>query len=213
MRMKKHPQYFISKSPLRGTGVGTTIGIDLGDVWSHYCTINEEGEVIDRGRFRTNPSGVDKRFRDLEPIRIAMEAGTHVDQRADTRSAPRSDGGKRARAAGDLTQRSQERFSGRREAGTICAARSRDPSSDCTSHGSAAGDTDADSCPRCAGAPANRRGELSSRTGEAMRLPSSSIVDTVLCKTMPGDDAAWAVRCAQPAAPSDRRHDSEDQGV
>jgi len=77
MRMKKHPQYFISKSPLRGTGVGTTIGIDLGDVWSHYCTINEEGEVIDRGRFRTNPSGVDKRFRDLEPIRIAMEAGTH----------------------------------------------------------------------------------------------------------------------------------------
>jgi hypothetical protein len=53
------------------------MGIDLGDIWSHYCTINEGGEVIDRGRFRTNPSGVDKRFRDLEPIRIAMEAGTH----------------------------------------------------------------------------------------------------------------------------------------
>src|ERR1700754_3978433 len=49
----------------------------LGDVWRHYCTIDEEGEVIDRGRFRTNPSGVDKRFRDLEPIRIAMEAGIH----------------------------------------------------------------------------------------------------------------------------------------
>jgi transposase len=47
------------------------------NVWSHYCTINEGGEVIDRGRFRTNPSGVDKRFRDLEPIRIAMEAGIH----------------------------------------------------------------------------------------------------------------------------------------
>ena len=30
-----------------------TIGIDLGDVWSHYCTLNEEGEVVDRGRFRT----------------------------------------------------------------------------------------------------------------------------------------------------------------
>jgi transposase len=77
MRMKRHPQYFISKSPCSGSRVGMTIGIDLGDVWSHYCTINEEGEVIDRGRFRTNPSGVDKRFRDLEPIRIAMEAGTH----------------------------------------------------------------------------------------------------------------------------------------
>jgi hypothetical protein len=30
-----------------------TIGIDLGDVWSHYCTLNEDGEVVDRGRFRT----------------------------------------------------------------------------------------------------------------------------------------------------------------
>src|SRR6201996_8083767 len=77
MRMKRHPQYFISKSPHRGSRGGMTIGIDLGDVWSHYCTIDEEGEVIDRGRFRTNPSGVDKRFRDLEPIRIAMEVGIH----------------------------------------------------------------------------------------------------------------------------------------
>jgi hypothetical protein len=23
-----------------------TIGIDLGDVWSHYCTLNRDGEVI-----------------------------------------------------------------------------------------------------------------------------------------------------------------------
>lgn len=31
MRMKKHPQYFISKSPRRSTRVGMTIGIDLGE--------------------------------------------------------------------------------------------------------------------------------------------------------------------------------------
>jgi hypothetical protein len=54
-----------------------TIGIDLGDLWSQYCTLNEDGEVSDRGRFRTNPSGVDKRFRDLERVRVAMETGTH----------------------------------------------------------------------------------------------------------------------------------------
>ena len=54
-----------------------TIGIDLGDVWSHYCTLNEAGEVVDRGRFRTNPSSVDKWFTDLPRVRIAMEAGTH----------------------------------------------------------------------------------------------------------------------------------------
>ena len=76
MRMKSHPQYFIPK-PRRSSRVGITIGIDLGDIWSHYCTLNEDGEVVDRGRFRTNPSGVDKRFRDLERVRVAMETGTH----------------------------------------------------------------------------------------------------------------------------------------
>ena len=54
-----------------------TIGIDLGDVWSHYCTLNEDGEVVDRGRFRTTPAGVDKWFTDLPGVRVAMEAGTH----------------------------------------------------------------------------------------------------------------------------------------
>jgi transposase len=54
-----------------------TIGIDLGDVWSHYCTLNEDGEVIDRGRFRTSPKGVEKWFIDVPPARVAMEAGTH----------------------------------------------------------------------------------------------------------------------------------------
>jgi transposase len=77
MRMKKHTQYFISKSPRRSSRVGTTIGVDLGDIWSHYCTLNEEGEIVDRGRFRTSPCGVDKRFRDLERVRVAMEAGIH----------------------------------------------------------------------------------------------------------------------------------------
>jgi transposase len=37
----------------------------------------QEGEVVDRGRFRTTPSGVEKWFTDLPPVRIAMEAGTH----------------------------------------------------------------------------------------------------------------------------------------
>jgi hypothetical protein len=58
MGMKTHPQCFISK-PRRSSRVGMTIGIDLGDIWSHYCTLNEDGEIVDRGRFRTNPSGVD----------------------------------------------------------------------------------------------------------------------------------------------------------
>src|ERR1700749_2210969 len=77
MRMKKHTQDLIAEAPRGCSQVGITIGIDLGDVWSHYCTLNEDGEVVDRGRFRTNPSSVDKWFTDLPGVRIAMEAGTH----------------------------------------------------------------------------------------------------------------------------------------
>jgi transposase len=75
--MKKTAQHLIAEVPRSITKVGMTIGIDLGDVWSHYCTLNEEGEVVDRGRFRTSPKGVEKWFTDLPPARVAMEAGTH----------------------------------------------------------------------------------------------------------------------------------------
>jgi transposase len=33
--------------------------------------------VVDRGRFRTSPKGVEKWFTDMPPVRVAMEAGTH----------------------------------------------------------------------------------------------------------------------------------------
>jgi hypothetical protein len=39
MGMKTHPQYFLSK-PRRSSKAGMTIGIDLGDIWSHYSTLN-----------------------------------------------------------------------------------------------------------------------------------------------------------------------------
>jgi len=39
--MKKPTQHFIAEVPRRAPG-RMTIGIDLGDVWSHYCTLNED---------------------------------------------------------------------------------------------------------------------------------------------------------------------------
>ena len=75
--MKKPSQHLIAEVPRRIAKVGMTIGIDLGDVWSHYCTLNEDGEVVDRGRFRTTLSGVQKWFTNLPRARIAMETGTH----------------------------------------------------------------------------------------------------------------------------------------
>jgi hypothetical protein len=51
-----------------------TVGIDLGDVWSHSCILNEDGEVVGLGRFRTTPKAIEKWFTDLPPVRVAMEA-------------------------------------------------------------------------------------------------------------------------------------------
>jgi transposase len=75
--MKKPAQHLIAEVPRRQAKVEMTIGVDLGDVWSHYCTLNQDGEVVDRGRFRTTPKAIEKWFTDLPPTRVAMEAGVH----------------------------------------------------------------------------------------------------------------------------------------
>jgi transposase len=74
---KKTTQRLIVEVPRRQSKGRGDDGIDLGDVWSHYCTLNEDGEVVDRGRFRTTPKAIEKWFKDLPPTRVAMEAGVH----------------------------------------------------------------------------------------------------------------------------------------
>src|SRR5256885_3849932 len=59
------------------TSRNVTIGIDIGDRWSHYCILDEEGEVVEEGRFRTTATSVGKHFQDVPAARIAIEAGTH----------------------------------------------------------------------------------------------------------------------------------------
>lgn len=54
-----------------------TIGIDIGDQWSHYCTLSDGGEVIEEGRFRTTSTALAQHFADIDSIRIAIENGTH----------------------------------------------------------------------------------------------------------------------------------------
>jgi transposase len=75
--MKTTTQHLIAEVPRRQFQGRLTIGIDLGDVWSHYCTLNEDGEVVDRGRFRTTPKAIERWFTDLPSACVAMEAGTH----------------------------------------------------------------------------------------------------------------------------------------
>jgi transposase len=65
------------KSKTKSADSGLTIGIDLGDRWSHYCVLNESGEIVEEGRFRTTPEALAKHFDGLGKARIAMEAGVH----------------------------------------------------------------------------------------------------------------------------------------
>jgi len=55
-----------------------TVGLDLGDRYSHLCLIDQHsGEVIEEGRLRTSPEAFVRRFASEEPMRIAVETGTH----------------------------------------------------------------------------------------------------------------------------------------
>jgi len=35
-----------------------TVGIDLGDRWSHYCMLNADGEVVEQGSVATTEAGI-----------------------------------------------------------------------------------------------------------------------------------------------------------
>ena len=54
-----------------------TVGIDLGDKFSHYCLLGSDGELIEEGRFRTTREGVASHFEGLPNMRVALETGTH----------------------------------------------------------------------------------------------------------------------------------------
>ena len=56
----------------------TTAGLDLGDKHSHLCLIDtENGEVTEESRLRTTPEALKRRFSSEQPLRVAIEAGTH----------------------------------------------------------------------------------------------------------------------------------------
>ena len=56
----------------------TTAGLDLGDKYSYLCLIDtESGEVLEEGRLRTTPEAFERRFASEQPLRVAIEAGTH----------------------------------------------------------------------------------------------------------------------------------------
>ncbi len=54
-----------------------TVGVDMGDRFSHYCVVNGEGEVMEEGRLRTTGEAFQRQFEGAVRQRIALEAGPH----------------------------------------------------------------------------------------------------------------------------------------
>jgi transposase len=54
-----------------------TIGVDLGDRYSHFCVLDASGEIVEDGRVATSPAGLSRRFSSYPPSRMALEVGTH----------------------------------------------------------------------------------------------------------------------------------------
>lgn len=53
-----------------------TIGLDLGDKWTHWCEIDREAEVVDRGKVKTESGTLRKMFQRSQAL-VILENGTH----------------------------------------------------------------------------------------------------------------------------------------
>ena len=54
-----------------------TMGLDMGDRFSHYCLLNEEGDVVEEGRMQSTEAAFRRHFASEARMRIALECGTH----------------------------------------------------------------------------------------------------------------------------------------
>jgi transposase len=70
----------LSKKQPRKAAAGLmerTVGLDLGDRYSHYCMLAGTGELVEEGRVASTEAALQKQFGGESPMRIALEAGTH----------------------------------------------------------------------------------------------------------------------------------------
>jgi transposase len=54
-----------------------TGGLDMGDRFSHYCLLNEEGDMVEEGRMQSTEAALRRHFEGEPRLRIAIECGTH----------------------------------------------------------------------------------------------------------------------------------------
>jgi transposase len=54
-----------------------TIGLDLGDRWSHYCVLDENGRIVAESKTATSPKAMEAAFGKMPGSRMALETGMH----------------------------------------------------------------------------------------------------------------------------------------
>jgi transposase len=54
-----------------------TVGLDMGDRYSHYCLLNADGDVVEEGRMQSTEAALRRHFEGEPCLRIALECGTH----------------------------------------------------------------------------------------------------------------------------------------
>jgi transposase len=54
-----------------------TVGLDMGDRYSHYCFLNHQGDVVEEGRMQSTQAALRRHFEGEPCLRIALECGTH----------------------------------------------------------------------------------------------------------------------------------------
>lgn len=54
-----------------------TVGLDMGDRFSHYCLLNGDGDVVEEGRIQSTEAALRRHFEGEPCLRIALECGTH----------------------------------------------------------------------------------------------------------------------------------------
>jgi hypothetical protein len=62
---KEHP-----RGELRPNLDRLTVGVDLGDQWSHYCILGLEGETLAEGQLRTTQEDLAEFFQALNAARV-----------------------------------------------------------------------------------------------------------------------------------------------
>ena len=64
-----------------------TVGLDVGDKYTHFYELDADGGAVDDGRFRTTKSALGRRFKSTDSMLVVLETGTHSRWMAELLSA------------------------------------------------------------------------------------------------------------------------------